>query len=199
METNNLINMTQNTAKKATPSTEPLRATNNVPYEIKRLIAEKRKARATWQRTHTPDSKRNYNQISNKLKSKMHELRDESFKAYVSSLKRDDSSIWKPIKNRRKPTESQPPIRKNTTPPEPWAKSDKEKADLFAEHLSEVCTPHYNDQNQEVEQELKTPIHQQDRLKPFTLKEIKNEIKKLNHKKVPGIDLITATMLKELL
>jgi len=61
-----------------------------------------------------------------------------------------------------------------------------------------VFTPHNNDQNQEVEQELKTPIHQQDRLKPFTLKEIKNEIKNLNHKKAPGIDLITVTMLKEL-
>jgi len=61
-----------------------------------------------------------------------------------------------------------------------------------------VFTPHNNDQNQELEQELKSPIHQQDRLKPFTLKEIKNEIKKLNHKKAPGIDLITATTLKEL-
>ena len=61
-----------------------------------------------------------------------------------------------------------------------------------------MFTPHNNDQNQEVEQELKTPIHQQDRLKPFTLKEIKNEIKNLNHKKAPGIDLITVTMLKEL-
>jgi hypothetical protein len=48
------------------------------------------------------------------------------------------------------------------------------KTDLFAEHLSEVSTPHNSDQNQEVEQELETPIHQQDRLKPFTLKEIKN-------------------------
>ena len=32
----------------------------------------------------------------------------------------------------------------------------------------------------------------------FTLKEIKNEITKLNHKKALGIDLITAKMLKEL-
>jgi hypothetical protein len=61
-----------------------------------------------------------------------------------------------------------------------------------------VFTPHNNEQNQEVEQELETPIHQQDRFKPFTLKEMKNEIKKLNKKKAPGIDLITATMLKEL-
>jgi len=61
-----------------------------------------------------------------------------------------------------------------------------------------VFTPQNNDQNQEVELELETPIHQQDRLKPFTLKEIKKEIKKCNHKKAPGIDLITVTMLKEL-
>ena len=60
-----------------------------------------------------------------------------------------------------------------------------------------MFTPHNNDQNQEVEQELETPT-QQDRLKPLTLKEIKNEIKNLNHKKSPGIDLITATILKEL-
>ena len=132
--------MLQNAVKNATPSSEPQWAPSNVPYEIKRLIAEKRKARSTWQRTHTPDNKRKYNQISNKLKSKLRELRKKSFKAYVSSLKREDSSIWKPIKNRRKPTESQPPIRKNTTPPGPWAKSDKEKPDLFAEHLSEVFT-----------------------------------------------------------
>ena len=49
-----------------------------------------------------------------------------------------------------------------------------------------------------MEQDLETLIHQQERFKPFTLKEIKNEIIKLNYKKAPGIDLITATMLKEL-
>ena len=143
--------MLQNAAKKATPSSEPHRATNNVSYEIKRLIAEKRKARSTWQRTHTHDNMRKYNQISNKLKFKPHELRNESFKAYVSRVKREDRSIWKPIKNRRKPTESQPPIRKNTIPPGPWAKSDKEKADLFAEHLSEVFTPHNSVQKEATE------------------------------------------------
>jgi len=93
--------------------------------------------------------------------------------------------------------ESQPPIPKNTTPPGPWAKSDKEKVELFAEHLSEVFNPHNNDRNQEVEQELDTTLYQQDCLKPFTLQEIKNKIKKLNHKKAPRIDLNTATMLKE--
>jgi hypothetical protein len=48
-------------------------------------------------------------------------------------------------KNRRKHASTSPPIRKYSTPPGPWAKRDKEKADLFAEHLSEVFSPHNND------------------------------------------------------
>jgi len=51
------------------------------------------------------------------------------------------------------------------------------KAELFAEYLSEVFSPHNNDQDQEVEQDLATPIQSQERLKAFTLKEIKDEIK----------------------
>ena len=42
-ETNNLINMLQNAAKKATLSSEPQRATNNVPYEIKRPMEKREK------------------------------------------------------------------------------------------------------------------------------------------------------------
>jgi hypothetical protein len=58
-----------------------------------------------------------------------------------------------------------------------------QKAELFAEHLSEVFSPHNNDQDQEAEQDLATPIQSQERLKTFTLKEIKDEIKMLNQKK----------------
>ena len=78
-------------------------------------------------------------------------------------------------------------------------KKRQRKSGLFAEHLSEVFSPHDDDDpNPEVEQDLPTPIHQHERLKPFTLNEIENEITKLNHKKAPGINHITATMLKEL-
>jgi len=47
---------------------------------------------------------------------------------------------------------------KYSTPAGPWAKSDKEEAELFAEYLSEVFFSHNNDQDQEVEQDLATPI-----------------------------------------
>jgi len=93
LETNNLIKVLQNAAKEATPNSDPQNTTNNIHYEIKKLIAEKRKARSTWQRSHTLDSRKRYNQTTKKLKSKLQEMRNESFKAYVSSLRRDDNTI----------------------------------------------------------------------------------------------------------
>ena len=103
-----------------------------------------------------------------------------------------------PPKNRRKPKRTSPPKRKHSAPPEPWAKSDKGKAELFAECLSEVFSPHNNDQGQEVKQDPATPIQSQERLEAFTLKEIKDEIKILNQRKAPGLHLIAARMLQEL-
>jgi hypothetical protein len=52
--------------------------------------------------------------------------------------------------------------------------------------------------DQEVERDLATAVQTQEHLKAFTLKEIKDEIKMLNQKKAPGLDLITARKLKEL-
>lgn len=49
-----------------------------------------------------------------------------------------------PLKTRPAMTSS--PIRKFSTPPEAWLRSDKEKADLFAEDLTEVFITHYNNQ-----------------------------------------------------
>ena len=83
----------------------------------------------------------------------------------------------KPIKHRGKPKTTSSPICKYSTPPGPWAKSDKEKAELFAEHLSDVFSPHNNDLDQEVERDLITPIQSQECLQTFTLKEIHQNVK----------------------
>ena len=104
---------------KTTPNSDPQRPTNNKPYEIKKLAAGKRRARSIWQRTQAPDSRRKYNRTGNKLKSKLQEMRNESFKKYVSNLTRQDNSIWRPINNKNKPKTTSPPIRKNSTPPGP--------------------------------------------------------------------------------
>ena len=68
--TKNFISVLQ----QATPTRNPLRPTNNIPSEIKKLVAVKRKARSTWQKTHTPEDRRLFNQASNKLKAALHEM-----------------------------------------------------------------------------------------------------------------------------
>jgi hypothetical protein len=93
LETNNLLSLLQHAAKEATPNTDPQRTTNNMPYEIKKVVAEKRKARSIWQRIHTPDSRRKYYRTSNKLQPKLQEMQNESYEKYVSYLKRQDNSI----------------------------------------------------------------------------------------------------------
>jgi len=138
--TTNFIGILRQAALAATPTRHPLRPVSNLPSEIKRLVAIKRRSRSKWQTTHAPDDRRLYNNASNKLKVALHKLQNASYTAYVSSLKRDNS-IWKPLKSRKKPRTTFPPIRKNSTPPGPWAKSDSEKVELFANHLAEVFTP----------------------------------------------------------
>ena len=97
-----MLSLLQHVAKESTPISDPQRTTNNIPYEIKMLVAEKRRARSIWQRNHTSGSRRIYNRTNNKLKSKLQEMGNESFEKYFYSLKREGNSIWKPIKNRRK-------------------------------------------------------------------------------------------------
>jgi hypothetical protein len=135
----------------------PLYSTNNIPLRIKKLIAEKRRARSAWQRTHTPESRTKYNQRSKKLKSQLLEIKNESFENYIASLTSQDNSIWIPIKNKKKPIPVSTTIRKFTTPPGDCARRDKEKTDLFAEHLQEVFTPHNNIRGQEVDSFLNEP------------------------------------------
>jgi hypothetical protein len=85
-----------------------LQRTNDLPYENKNLLTEKRRATSIWQRTHAPDSRSKCNRKSNKLKSKLQEMRNESFEIYVPNLKMEDNSIWKRIKNKRNPKTALP-------------------------------------------------------------------------------------------
>jgi hypothetical protein len=68
------------------------------------------------------------------------------------------------------------------TPPGKWARGDKEKADLFAEHLQVVFTPHSSIQVQEVDVFLNEPIQSPQRQKLFTLKELQDAVNTLKTK-----------------
>jgi len=167
----------------------------NIPPEIKKLLAEKRKARAKWQRTHTPSDKTTFNRPSSILKSQLNVMRTFSFKNYVSTLSRYDNSTWKPIKSSRKPTLESPPLRLETLNQERWAKSDKEKAAVFAKQLADVFQPH-----ELTKKCLNSWNYQHNQLNPqnITQKEMHYEIELFNAKKVSDMDLITPKMLNEL-
>lgn len=49
-----------------------------------------------------------------------------------------DYSLWRTTKKLKRPIARHPPMRK---PNNTWAKSDHDKAKVFANHLEEVLTP----------------------------------------------------------
>jgi hypothetical protein len=85
--------LTSACCQRDTPKNNPQRTTNNILYEIKNLVDEKRKARSIRQRTHIPESRRTYNRTSKELKSKFQEMQNESFENYVSNFKMEDNCI----------------------------------------------------------------------------------------------------------
>jgi hypothetical protein len=89
------IGILQQTAQVATPILRQTHTPYNLPSEIKRLIAIKRRVRTKWHKTHAPDDRRLFNNASNKLKTALHKLSNERFTSYITILKHNDQSIWK--------------------------------------------------------------------------------------------------------
>jgi hypothetical protein len=77
----------QQAADLATPRRSPPQPVTGIPSTIKRLVALKRKAKATWQKTHAPTDRCHYNHASRTLKTALHKLRNDTFTDYVSKLR----------------------------------------------------------------------------------------------------------------
>jgi hypothetical protein len=184
--------------QQATPQTGNHKQPNTLPLEIKKLIAVKRKARSRWQRSHAPSDKTALNQATNHLKIKIKEAKESSIQEYITKLNRFDNSIWAPIRHKKKPKEHIPPIRNEQTIPSSWARSDKEKATVFAKHLAKTFTPNDDSIDDEIERDLDLIPKNVPPIKPATPKEIQKEINRLNPKKAPGMDKITPMMVKKL-
>ncbi|KAL5239731.1 hypothetical protein ACI65C_007141 [Semiaphis heraclei] len=111
------------------------------PLEIRELVQQKRKARRTWHRTRHPEDKTNWNRISKILRDKINEMKNETFKSYLSGLSATDDtdySLWKATRRIIRPHTHVPPIRKiNGT----WARSEQDKAEVYAQYLENVFQP----------------------------------------------------------
>jgi hypothetical protein len=84
-----------------------------------------------------------------------------------------------------------------------WARTDKQKATAFAEHLASVFQPFPSQvstmEEETITNELNAPHQITLPMKKIRLNEVKNVIKhKIHPKKAPGYDLITGKVLQEL-
>lgn len=169
---------------------------NNYPREIREMVKDKRKARRRWQQTRDPIDKNILNNKTQRLNREIRKIKEESINTYLKELtagSETEYSLWKATKRLKRPIIQAPPIRKEDGS---WARDNKQKAEIFANHLEQVFKPNAIEENtvlQAVEN------HEEEEIKLITPKEVAKVIKtNLNPKKAPGFDLITGEILKQL-
>lgn len=165
--------------------------------EVKTVLKEKRKARKKWQQCRTSENKNRLNQLCNKLKQILHNNEQQSLSnrlKHVTATKDTEYSLWKTTKNYYKSSVTIPPIKKDDGT---WAKSAKEKAITFADHLEDTFKPLPSLSSQE--NVVNTHKVDYQSITPVSLQELKALIKfDLKPNKAPGYDLITGKVLKAL-
>ncbi|KMQ83299.1 reverse transcriptase [Lasius niger] len=189
------INIVQGSAWSNTKISEGRKVTTNYPEYIMNMVKNKRKARKRWNQSRDPEDKRVLNNLSQKLRREIKSLKENNLKNYLSNLsaeKESNYSLWKATKKLKKTVDHNAPIKKADGT---WAKSDKEKAEIFAEHLAEIFKPTSGDSDVNVNDITNT---YENSIPLVTRKELAKEIRGLNVKKAPGFDLITAQILNNL-
>lgn len=183
----------QSAAWKSTRIFKTRKTTRFYPEHIISKVKEKRKARKRWQQTRDPSHKRALNNLTKQLTRDIKRWKENTLKEYLqnlSSKKEQNYSLWKVTKNKN---ESHcPPIKKSNGS---WAKSNKEKADVFANHLAGIFTPNSEPSDIDISNMINTNAN---RIPLVRRKELLKIISKLDSKKAPGFDLITAELIKNL-
>ncbi|KAL4121449.1 hypothetical protein QTP88_013963 [Uroleucon formosanum] len=173
---------------------------NILPPQIQKLIVKKRRVRSLWQRSNLPFDKRLLNYLSNLIKKLIIKHKSNFFQEKFQSLNSNDGSLWRTAKNILKIKEQATPL---NGPNGELAISDKDKAELFGTHLSNIFTPHSNINPESTHLDniarfLDSPLSMSLPAKHTTPNEIKHLISKLKPRKSPGYDLITNKILQHL-
>lgn len=151
-------NCVQLSAWSSTPSI-PIRTEAKTNPNILSMLACKRKLRKEWQKTRSADIKNRLNRLIKKLRHELQEEKETSVKRYLENLsphKATDYSLWKATKKLSQPIKHIPPI---LTEDGQWAKTKKEKAEVFAKHLNSVFVPNPRETSTEEEQEKKKSVY----------------------------------------
>ena len=188
----------QQSAWNNTPKIKRRAIGNNYPKEIRILVAEKRKARKTWQHSRSPESKNKLNNLTQRLRRELNEIRNDTVNSYLRSLTYDkstDYSLWKATKKLKNPITQIPPIR---TTIGTFARSDECKADAFAEFLENIFQPN-KEQKYNRAEIVAAQAAEEQQIAMTTCAKVAKEIRKnTSAKKAPGFDLITGEILKQL-
>lgn len=204
---NNAIEHLNHSIQQATWNSTPYNGSNDKEYScsplIRNKIAQKRKLRKQWQITRSPVFKTKLNKAVKEIREMISKEKEQAIENYLKNLgstEATDYSLWKATKKLKHPQLSNPPIRMESGR---WAKSNADKAKLFADHLEKVFTPNLRETQPEEEEEINQYLNISQRVKSpigkIKKKGVKgNILKDLNHRKSPGYDLITGKVLKEL-
>ncbi|KMQ86419.1 reverse transcriptase [Lasius niger] len=187
----------------STPTSSTNDKEDSCSMAVRDKIASKRKLRKQWQKTRSPELKAKLNKAVKEIRAMLTNEKKQAIDNYLINLgatEATDYSLWKATKKLKQPQISISPIR---TESGKWAKSNEEKAELFANNLNKVFAPNLREippeEEEEIHQSLKSDYQPGQPIKKFNIKEIEKIIlTDLNIRKNPGYDLITAKILKEL-
>jgi hypothetical protein len=135
----------QQAAWNATPPPNTPLYKNSCAQPIKQKIIDKRKLHKRWKTTRLPRNKAALNKAIKELKQLLYQEKQQAITIYLKSLtatEATDYSLWKAIKRLKNLQVHVPPIRTNKGE---WAKSNIQKADLFAEYFKTVFMPYPSD------------------------------------------------------
>lgn len=200
----NLNNAIINAVKEATPQlTISNTFTKFSSPPVRELIKEKRELRKRWQITRAPADKAKFNKAVKTLKEILKKEQNESIQRYLETLtptENTDYSLWRATRKLKQQKNAKSALKKEDGS---WARSNQEKADLFAQHLAGVFTPFPSQSTQEEETRIKEALHNDivpvNLPNKFRKTEVKEVIKRsVNIKKAPGQDQISGKILREL-
>ena len=169
-----------------TPPENNKNITRNIPLEIRHKIQEKRRLRKAWHNSRSSIDKTAFNKAIVELKTMIKDANNETIDKKMSSLTATgstDYSLWKFMKSHNRPQIANLPLRSDNK----WVRTSEEKAELFAEHLSKVFTPHPSsetDTEETINKDLEQPFQLDPPLKPISPNEIKRCIRNLKDKKI---------------
>jgi hypothetical protein len=176
--------------------------TIDCPLQIKEKLLHKRKLRRSWHRLRTPQSKRLLNTATRELKQLLAEHRNSNFQSFLLNLSPTPAtnySLWKAAKRAKHTITPSHPLR---TPSGSWARTNSEKAQVFANYLTTVFQPHPSENSSADEAsttlQLDSPYQLEPPLPRFRKSEVLSVIKNLKPTTAPGYDLITGKVLQEL-